>query len=64
MFPCFYISLNVCKRSSGWIRYDNHIHITQPSAKYMYLIAYIYFALGWLCYMNMIIVLHILPVLQ
>jgi len=29
----------VCKRSSGWIRYDNHIHITQPSAKYMYLIA-------------------------
>jgi len=29
---------NVCKRSSGWIRYDNHIHITQPSAKYMYLI--------------------------
>ena len=28
----------VCKLSSGWIRYDNHIHITQPSAKYMYLI--------------------------
>jgi len=23
---------NVCKRSSGWIRYHNHIHITQPSA--------------------------------
>jgi len=29
----------VCKRSSGWIRYDNHIHITQPSPKYMYPIA-------------------------
>ena len=29
----------VCKRLSGWIRYDNYIHITQPSAKYMYLIA-------------------------
>jgi len=26
--------MNVCKRSSGWIRYNNHIHITQPSAKY------------------------------
>ena len=33
------IKMDVCKRSSGWIRYDNHIHITQPNAKYMYLIA-------------------------
>jgi len=24
---------NVCKRSSGWINYDNNVHITQPDAK-------------------------------
>ena len=35
----YFVTVNVCKRSSGWIRYDNHTHITQPSAKYMYLIA-------------------------
>jgi len=23
----------VCKRSSGWISYDNYIHMTQPNAK-------------------------------
>ena len=23
----------VCKRSSGWIKYNNYIHITQPDAK-------------------------------
>ena len=28
----------MCKRSSGWIRYDIHTHVTEPSAKYMYLI--------------------------
>jgi len=33
------VTVNVCKRLSGWIRYDNHIHITQRSAKIMYRIA-------------------------
>ena len=33
--PLFSLSpvAGVCKRSSSTIRYDNHIHITQPSAK-------------------------------
>jgi len=29
----------VCKHSSGWISYDSYIHITQPEAKKLYLIA-------------------------
>ena len=29
------VDVDVCKRSSGWIRYDNHIHITQPTANYV-----------------------------
>jgi len=35
--PVLYV--NVCKHSSGWISYDNYIHITRPDAKKLYLIA-------------------------
>jgi len=26
-------SVYVCKRSLGWINYDNYVHITQPKRK-------------------------------
>jgi len=32
-------SMIVCKRSLGWINYDNYVHITQPKRKIIYLIA-------------------------
>jgi len=32
-FTFYYLHIDVCKRSLGWINYDNYVHITQPKLK-------------------------------